>query len=41
MAETPGVSEADLKAKIIAQLQAVHVEIEDMSGSSIYPTVAP
>lgn len=37
MAETAGVSEADLKAKIIEQLQAVHVEIEDMSGSSILP----
>ncbi|TVY15482.1 putative bolA-like protein [Lachnellula arida] len=32
MAETPGVSEADLKAKILDQLQAIHVEIEDMSG---------
>ena len=34
MAETQGVSEADLKAKIIDQLQAIHVEIEDMSGPS-------
>ncbi|TVY58718.1 putative bolA-like protein C8C9.11 [Lachnellula cervina] len=32
MAETPGVSEADLKAKILDQLQAIYVEIEDMSG---------
>jgi aspartokinase-like uncharacterized kinase len=32
MAEAPGVTEADLKAKIIEQLQATHVEIEDMSG---------
>jgi len=37
MAETAGVSEADLKTKIIAQLQAVHVDIEDMSGSFILP----
>lgn len=34
MAETPGVSEADLKAKILDQLQAIYVEIEDMSGPS-------
>ena len=34
MAEASGVTEADLKAKIIEQLQATHVEIEDMSGIS-------
>jgi stress-induced morphogen len=34
MAETQGVSEADLKSKIIDQLQAIHVDIEDMSSSS-------
>jgi hypothetical protein len=32
MAEESGVTEAGLKAKIIEQLQATHVEIEDMSG---------
>jgi hypothetical protein len=38
MAEASGVTEADLKAKIIEQLQATHVEIEDMSGISTPPT---
>lgn len=38
MAEESGVTEAGLKAKITEQLQATHVEIEDMSG--IYcPTI--
>ena len=32
-----GVSAADLKSKIIEQLQAVHVEIEDMSGMLLHP----
>jgi len=32
MAEASGVTEGDLKAKIIDLLQATHVEIEDMSG---------
>jgi len=32
MAEESGVTEAGLKTKIIEQLQATHVEIEDMSG---------
>jgi hypothetical protein len=32
MAEESGVTETGLKAKIIEQLQATHVEIEDMSG---------
>lgn len=38
MAEESGVSEAGLKAKITEQLQATHVEIEDMSGI-FYPTM--
>jgi hypothetical protein len=41
MAEASGVTEADLKAKIIEQLQATHVEIEDMSGISTPPTAPP
>lgn len=32
MAEDSGVTEAGLKAKITEQLQASHVQIEDMSG---------
>jgi hypothetical protein len=32
MAEESGVTEDGLKAKITEQLQATHVEIEDMSG---------
>ena len=32
MVESSGVTEADLKAKIIEKLEATHVEIEDMSG---------
>jgi hypothetical protein len=32
MAEESGVTEAGLKAKIVEQLQATHVDIEDMSG---------
>ncbi|KAG0647119.1 putative bolA [Hyphodiscus hymeniophilus] len=32
MAEASGVTEASLKAKIIEQLHATYVEIEDMSG---------
>jgi hypothetical protein len=41
MAEASGVTEADLKAKIIEQLQATHVEIEDMSGISTPPAAPP
>jgi hypothetical protein len=41
MAEA-GVSGDDLKAKIISQLQATHVEVEDMSGTYIFcPTTPP
>ncbi|KAH8779305.1 bola protein [Hyaloscypha finlandica] len=32
MAEESGVTEVGLRAKITEQLQATHVEIEDMSG---------
>lgn len=41
MAEASGVTEVDLKAKIIGNLQATHVEIEDMSGTfpaPLYPS---
>ena len=38
MAEASGVTEGDLKAKLIEILQATHVEIEDMSGN-FYPTI--
>jgi hypothetical protein len=41
MTEASGVTEADLKAKIIEQLQATHVEIEDMSGISNPPRAPP
>ena len=42
MTEASGVTEADLKAKIMQKLQATHVEIEDMSGiSTIYPAECP
>jgi hypothetical protein len=37
MAEESGVTEAGLKTKIIEQLQATHVKIEDMSGISAPP----
>ena len=39
MADSSGVTEATIKAKIIEQLQATHVEIEDMSGNG--PAIAP
>ncbi|RFU27906.1 hypothetical protein B7463_g8453, partial [Scytalidium lignicola] len=32
MADPSGITEADLRAKIIEKLQATHVDIEDMSG---------
>lgn len=35
MAEQSGVTEASLKTKLIEQLQATHVDIEDISGTSI------
>lgn len=38
MAEASGITKADLKTKIIEQLQATHVEIEDMSGISTPPS---
>lgn len=38
MAES-GVTEESLRTKITEQLQATHVEIEDMSG--VYPTTPP
>jgi stress-induced morphogen len=52
MAEASGVTEDGLKEKITQELQAVHVEIEDMSGISsfisfpsreliFYPTMTP
>jgi hypothetical protein len=34
MSEDSGVTDAGLKSKLIEKLQAVHVEIEDMSGWS-------
>jgi hypothetical protein len=37
MAEESGVTEKGLKATLIEKLQATHVEIEDMSGSSCAP----
>jgi hypothetical protein len=33
MSAESGVTDAGLKSKIIEKLQAIHVEIEDMSGS--------
>jgi hypothetical protein len=45
MAEGSGITEVALKEKITAQLQATHVEIEDMSGMFtwliFYPTSTP
>jgi stress-induced morphogen len=41
MAEAPGVTGADLKAKILRDLQATHVEIEDMSGTFPTPLACP
>lgn len=40
MADPSGVTEASLKSKLIELLQATHVEIEDMSGTST-PTTPP
>jgi len=40
MAEA-GVSADALKGKIVEQLQAVHVEIEDMSGMKLSTKLAP
>jgi hypothetical protein len=37
MAEESGVTGEGLKATLIEKLQATHVEIEDMSGSSLRP----
>ncbi len=34
MAEASGVTETGLKEKITQELQALHVEIQDMSGIS-------
>jgi hypothetical protein len=34
MVEESGVTEASLKAKLVDLLQATHVEIEDMSGTT-------
>jgi hypothetical protein len=36
MAKASGVTEDGLKEKITQELQAVHVEIEDMSGISSF-----
>ena len=33
MADPSGVTEADLRAKLIEKLEATHVDIEDMSGT--------
>lgn len=43
MAEESGVTEVGLRAKITEQLQATHVEIEDMSGISapLCPSIVP
>lgn len=39
MAEEAGVSEADLRKKLIELLQATYVDIEDMSGALLCPTI--
>jgi hypothetical protein len=43
MAESPAITEGVLKMKITELLQALHVEIEDMSGisPSLYLTPPP
>src|SRR5271166_5817551 len=41
MAEESGVTEAGLKATLTEKLQATHVEIEDMSGTSFLPCAPP
>lgn len=38
---TSGVSADSLRAKLIEQLQAQHVEIEDLSGMILLPLLIP